>query len=43
MTRFFTILALLAAFALPVAACGKKGDPVPPSGDTEFPRTYPAP
>ena len=41
-TRYATLLALLAALALPVAGCGKKGDPTPPAGETEFPRTYPA-
>jgi len=35
---------LLLALAAPLAACGKKGDPKPPSGDqAPYPRTYPAP
>ena len=36
--------ALLAALILmtAVAACGKKGDPIPPEGAT-YPRQYPAP
>lgn len=32
------------AFALPLAACGKKNAPKPPSGDkAPYPRKYPAP
>ncbi len=35
-------IALLAALVvLPLAGCGKKGDPEPPDGDSQFPRTYP--
>lgn len=35
---------LLLALAAPLAACGKKGPPKPPSGDeAPYPRTYPAP
>lgn len=35
---------LLLALAAPLAACGKKGDPRPPSGENApYPRTYPAP
>ena len=35
--------ALLALFALPLAGCGKRGDPVPPGPDEAitYPRTYP--
>lgn len=33
---------LLALLALPLAACGKKADPVPPPGEPlEYPRPYP--
>ena len=37
-------LSLVALLALTLAACGKRGDPVPPDGKTdEFPRQYPDP
>jgi predicted small lipoprotein YifL len=33
---------LLLGLAFPLAACGKKGDPVPPPGEpVTYPRTYP--
>ena len=33
---------LLAAFALPLAGCGKKGAPSPPPGEPNtYPRSYP--
>jgi predicted small lipoprotein YifL len=33
---------LLAALALPLAACGKKGAPSPPAGEPNtYPRSYP--
>ncbi len=36
-------LLLALAFAAPLAACGRKGDPEPPTGaDTRYPRQYPA-
>jgi predicted small lipoprotein YifL len=35
------ILLLLAAVALPVAGCGRKGAPEPPPG-ADYPRTYPS-
>ncbi|MBN9499061.1 MAG: hypothetical protein J0H39_20100 [Alphaproteobacteria bacterium] len=36
-------LLLALAFAAPLAACGRKGDPEPPMGaDTRYPRQYPA-
>ena len=42
--RRLILAALILALAAPLAACGKKGDPRPPSGDNApFPRTYPAP
>ena len=42
--RLAAILALLVLAALPLAACGKKGQPNPPSGEKNtYPRTYPAP
>jgi hypothetical protein len=38
-----TLLTLLAALALPVAGCGKKGplDPPPGGEDSPYPRPYP--
>jgi predicted small lipoprotein YifL len=37
-------LLLALALAVPLAACGRKGDPEPPEGaDEKFPRQYPAP
>lgn len=38
--RVVLIVALVAAIALPVGACGRKGKPEAPPGST-FPRTYP--
>lgn len=36
------LLALLLALALPLGACGKRGEPKPPDGKpSSFPRTYP--
>ncbi|MBL8653131.1 MAG: hypothetical protein JNJ97_02965 [Alphaproteobacteria bacterium] len=36
-------LLLALAFAAPLAACGRKGDPEPPTGaDPRYPRQYPA-
>jgi predicted small lipoprotein YifL len=39
--RIVVILALIAALALPAAACGRKGKPEAPPG-SDFPRTYPS-
>jgi len=40
--RFLPCLALLVALAL-LGACGKKGAPTPPPGETTtFPRIYPS-
>jgi predicted small lipoprotein YifL len=40
---FGTFIAVAAAGAV-LAACGKKGAPLPPSDErSDFPRTYPAP
>ena len=37
-------LLLALAFAVPLAACGRKGDPEPPdNADPRYPRQYPAP
>lgn len=34
---------IMLALALPLSACGKKNDPVPPPGVTNtYPRVYPA-
>ncbi len=41
MTLRLLILALILALAVPLAACGRKGAPVPPEG-SEYPRKYPA-
>ena len=39
--RVLTSLMLALLVALPLAACGKKGDLEPPPG-SEFPRKYPS-
>jgi hypothetical protein len=42
--RFALLPALLVALALPLAACGKKGDPTLPPGVTDqYPRKMPGP
>jgi len=42
--RFVLLLALLTALMLPLAACGKKGPPGLPPGETDqYPRQYPSP
>lgn len=42
--RKFILLAVVAALAAPLAACGRKGPPEPPPGaDDKYPRTYPNP
>lgn len=43
MTRPFLLLtALVLALALPLGACGKRGDLEPPEGEKhEYPRVYP--
>lgn len=41
MIRPLVAVLLLLAMAAPLAACGKKDDPVPPPG-ANYPRTYPA-
>ena len=38
--RKLTMMVLVAAIAVSVSACGRKGRPVPPEGST-YPRTYP--
>ena len=38
--RLTAIIAVL-MLAAPIAACGKKAPPKPPSGDTDYPKTYP--
>ena len=40
MTRTLIMLALAVMLALPLAACGRKGNPEPPEGST-YPRDYP--
>lgn len=40
MVRKLTILMLVAAMAVPLAGCGRKGKPIPPEGST-YPRAYP--
>jgi len=42
--RIALLLTLLAALMLPLAACGKKGPPGLPPGETDqYPRQYPNP
>jgi predicted small lipoprotein YifL len=42
--RAILLLVLLAALLLPLAACGKKGPPGLPPGETDqYPRQYPNP
>lgn len=38
--RRLTTLVVIAAVALSLSACGRKGKPIPPENST-FPRTYP--
>jgi len=38
--RKLTMLVLVAAMAVSLSACGRKGRPIPPEGAT-YPRTYP--
>ncbi len=41
--RAGTAVLLTVAISLPLAACGKKSQPEPPSGDdAPYPRTYPS-
>lgn len=41
--RRLLVLICLGAFAASVAACGRKGDPTLPPGQTDsYPRSYPA-
>jgi hypothetical protein len=40
----FVLLLLVAAIALPLVACGKRGTPEPPPGEKNvFPKIYPNP
>lgn len=39
--RLLLLALLLVALTLPVAGCGRKGQPEPPPG-SDFPRTYPS-
>lgn len=44
MIRYIALLCLALALALPLAGCGKKGDPtLPPGQSDDFPRKYPQP
>jgi predicted small lipoprotein YifL len=38
--RKLTMVVLVAALAVSVSACGRKGRPIPPEGAT-YPRSYP--
>ncbi len=38
--RKLTMVVLVAALAVSVSACGRKGRPIPPEGAT-YPQTYP--
>ncbi len=42
MTRLFSVILLAGFLAASLSACGKKGDPKPPSENTSYPRTYPS-
>jgi len=40
--RLIGLILLIFALIIPVSACGKKDDPIPPPGkDSEYPRVYP--
>ena len=40
--RALALLLLVSALAAPLAACGKKGPPIPPDEGTVYPRSYPS-
>ncbi|MFT5438476.1 MAG: putative small lipoprotein YifL [Alphaproteobacteria bacterium] len=41
--RYLMLLVMVLAVSLPLAACGKKGEPKPPPGtESDFPRKYPS-
>jgi predicted small lipoprotein YifL len=41
--RYLMLLVMVIAVSLPLAACGKKGEPEPPPGTKgEYPRKYPS-
>ncbi len=42
MIRLLTVFLLAGFLAASLSACGKKGDPKPPSENSQYPRTYPA-
>jgi len=41
MIRLLAAFLLAGFLAVSLSACGKKGDPHPPDGDSQYPRTYP--
>jgi predicted small lipoprotein YifL len=41
MKRLFSAFVIALILALSLAACGKKGSPKPPSGDSQYPQQYP--
>ncbi|RED45061.1 hypothetical protein [Aestuariispira insulae] len=41
MIKKLTVLIAVLMLAVPLGACGKKASPEPPSGKTDYPRTYP--
>lgn len=42
MKKFIMIVLAFSLLAMPLTACGKKGDPQPP-GQSDYPNQYPAP
>jgi predicted small lipoprotein YifL len=42
MIRLLSIILLTGFLAVSLSACGKKGDPKPPSENSQHPRTYPS-
>ena len=42
MIRLLAAILLAGFLAASLSACGKKGDPKPPSKDSQYPRTYPS-
>jgi predicted small lipoprotein YifL len=42
--RYLAMVLLALTLSLPLAACGKRGAPVPPEDEkSHYPRTYPSP
>ena len=41
MNRVLVLIIASLLFALPLSACGKKGDPKPPDKNSSYPQQYP--